>query len=116
MLANISQFESLSENAGKPGLGIFNPEQAESCTVDNTGTNFDSNTIQPVAPTTPIPGKLPPPDPQWRKTVDERLGKIERTMATKTDLTALEERLATLILPRLMKIIHGTEVCLNCRF
>jgi len=99
-LANISQFESLSENAGTPGLGIFNPEQAESCTVDNTGTNFDSNAIQPVAPTTPIPGKLPPPDPQWRKTVDERLGNIERTMATKTEMAAGFARLEQLIKQR----------------
>ena len=88
-LANISQFESLSENASQSNLGIFNPEQTA---VENA--------ITPITPVSPVPSDLPPPLPQWRKTVDERLGNLERTMATKADLTAMKEELKTLIKQR----------------
>jgi len=69
---------------------------------------FDQS-VPPVNPVQSVPSQLPPPDPQWRKTVDERLGKIERNieknMVTKeyldttldTRFTAFEQRITSLI-------------------
>jgi len=60
--------------------------------------------VPPVSPTAAVPAQLPPPDPQWRKTVDERLAKIENTMVTKTEMQqgfkTLEERLMKAIQQR----------------
>ena len=89
--------EMATENTGQSKLGIFNPVENA---PPGVGDRYNRPDIPPVEPVNPVPSKLPPPDPQWRKTVDERLQKIENTMATKTDLSALEDRLATLIKQR----------------
>ena len=98
-LANISQFETLqnSANVGQSHLGIFNPVENA---PPGVGDRYNRPDIPPVDPVNPVPSKLPPPDPQWRKTVDERLQKIENTMATKADLKAMGDELKQLITSR----------------
>ena len=106
MLANIRQFESLQENFGhsdiSSDLSAFNPAPHQ---VENVP-------VQPITPVTPVTEGASMP--QWKKTVDERLGNLERnlgnvqrdlgnvqrTMATKDDLRSLEERLTALIKQR----------------
>ena len=99
MLANIRQFESLQENFGhsdvSSDLSVFNPEFYQ---VENAP-------LQPITPVTPVTDGTSMP--QWKKTVDERLGNLERnlgnvqrdlgnvqrTMATKADFNELKSEL-----------------------
>ena len=99
MLANIRQFETLQEKFGhsdiSSDLSVFNPAPHQ---VENV-------LVQPITPVTPVTDGTSMP--QWKKTVDERLGNLERnlgnvqrTMATKDDLRSLEDRLTALIKQR----------------
>jgi len=46
------------------------------------GDRYNRPDIPPVEPPNGVPSQLPPPDPQWRKTVDDRLGSLERNMGS----------------------------------
>ena len=120
MLADISQLEALQENFGHSGvssdLSIFNPESYQ---VENAPLDLSSNqngmitlgAVKPVAPVTPVMDGAPLP--QWKKTVDERLGNLERNFGNmktemanmKTEIKADMNKLKTEIITEIKQAV-----------
>jgi len=72
------------------GLHIFNPEHAD-CAVENA---INPTGRTPAVASTQSVGDAPPNTSQWRKTVDERLGNLERNVEqVKKDTAEILRRL-----------------------
>jgi hypothetical protein len=85
--ANIEQFESLTENAGRSSLGVFVP-----VVVENIDLVSDPRTVQPISKSAPVQDDKF--TPEWKKSVDERLGKLESNMEfVKAGVARIEAKL-----------------------